>query len=757
LARRPDLQIAFGLTLLCVVTRILALPASLWEWDDILFARAIHRFDLVDHSPHPPGFPVFVMMARAAYLFIRDEQIALSFVSLVFSSFLGAALYFFYREVFRDRWTAVAGALIGSLVPNVWIHSGAARSDSPGLTFGIVGLALILHGLQSRRSLWLGCAVFGLGMGVRVTVLPVVAPTLAVVLLIHLLRRNWKVVAVSLAIAAAGALSWYIPLVVHTTWRVYRWVMNQHAQFTFQNDTIISPTENSILSYRFRRFFIEMWGAQWIMLAIYTSSTVGLLALALRRRWRIIGWMCLAFLPFLIFTLLLNTPLSAPLYSLPYTHFFTGMAAAGCVEAMRLVFGARRRYGNIAGLALAATLAIAIGSWSYPVVRMLHREVSPPVRAMQELQKKFNRGEDVIYYDGLLSQHVFYFLPGVKSMINGNQFRAETNLIGPIVANGRSYNLTITPPLGDPGTYYHWGRRTGEKRLRPVSLGRFFDVYLSDMTATSGVNFLTGWYDEESSNGQSWRWMSGHGRVAVMSTAEKMKLHLKVVAASEEGKESPTIILRLDGREIDRFSPQRGEFDRNVLVTTDPTRLWSTLSIETDRIVIPSRINGGDDNRELGLQCLSLQWVPAENAKPIARTSEQFLGPGWHQLEIGNTTLWRWSSGNAITHLPAIDGDGQLDLRMVVPDRADGTRPEVVLTINGRVIERVSPPEGVFDRSYFIPASVHRGAQAELTLSVKEIVEPLDGRPLGLQMHYIGWRPTAGVRGNTPSDIKRLD
>ena len=130
LARRPDLQIAFGLTLLCVVTRILALPASLWEWDDILFARAIHRFDLVDHSPHPPGFPVFVMMARAAYLFIRDEQMALSFVSLIFSSFLGAALYFFYREIFRDRWMAVAGALIGSLVPNVWIHSGAPRSDS---------------------------------------------------------------------------------------------------------------------------------------------------------------------------------------------------------------------------------------------------------------------------------------------------------------------------------------------------------------------------------------------------------------------------------------------------------------------------------------------------------------------------------------------------------------------------------------------------------------------------------------------------
>src|SRR5262244_410135 len=74
LARTNDLGIAFGLLLLCVVTRIIAVPASLWEWDDILFARSLHKYDLIAHSPHPPGFPVFVAMTRAAYWALKDEH-----------------------------------------------------------------------------------------------------------------------------------------------------------------------------------------------------------------------------------------------------------------------------------------------------------------------------------------------------------------------------------------------------------------------------------------------------------------------------------------------------------------------------------------------------------------------------------------------------------------------------------------------------------------------------------------------------------
>src|SRR5262245_22761800 len=79
--QNKDYLIAVGLLILCILTRIIAIPASLWEWDDMLFAHALHKYDLVAHSPHPPGFPVFVAMTRVAYWIIGDEHRALTTIA----------------------------------------------------------------------------------------------------------------------------------------------------------------------------------------------------------------------------------------------------------------------------------------------------------------------------------------------------------------------------------------------------------------------------------------------------------------------------------------------------------------------------------------------------------------------------------------------------------------------------------------------------------------------------------------------------
>ncbi len=39
-------------------------PVSPFEWDEILFMRAMAKYDVAAHAPHPPGYPVFVALAK---------------------------------------------------------------------------------------------------------------------------------------------------------------------------------------------------------------------------------------------------------------------------------------------------------------------------------------------------------------------------------------------------------------------------------------------------------------------------------------------------------------------------------------------------------------------------------------------------------------------------------------------------------------------------------------------------------------------
>jgi Dolichyl-phosphate-mannose-protein mannosyltransferase len=744
LTRISDLAIALGLLLICFISRLIAIPASMWEWDDILFARALNEYNLVENSPHPPGFPVFVAMARAVYWVLKDEHLALSTVSLIFASLLAPALFYFYREVFSDRAVAFAGALLGSFAPNVWVHSGAGRSDEVALTLGIIGLTLVIHGLKSQRSLIAGCAVFGLAMGVRVTLLPAMAPVIALVYLILLRRRRWRPVAAALAAGAICLLLWFAPFIYKVTWTDFRYVMHAHTQFAWETDTIISNTQNGILSYRLRRFFGEIWGARWIMWTIYILSAFGLIALAVKRRWKAIGWMALAFLPVMIFTLLLNTPLSAPLYSLPYIPLFVGLAACGLVMVPRL-FLTKGRWGSLknAGLFLAVGLTIGIAEWTYPVIKLLHREESPPVRALNYIKQKFDPKRDVLYLDEIFLPHALFYLPGSRIVTRDHETLPEANLIRPIPDWPPSIWLTLDPLPGRDRKDFGWtSSRRGERRLRPLSLGRYFEAHVSDSSNTRGIVLLSGWHGPERDESKTWQWMSREGKLALLNVAESMTLRLQgLVAIPPKSNRNSTVVFRLEGVEIDRVTPNGTSIDHTLVLKPDPARLWSVLSIETDQVINPRRDAAIDDDRDLGIQCLAIELSPAPGAPLKTLSPDLYVGPGWHPLESNKYGYWRWTNESAITHLPVVDGEARLDLKMLVAARKDGRIPEVSVEVGGNLIEKFQPPSDYFTKTFYVPKSIHRGKEAELKLSVP----PGDGSDptsRAMLIYYLGWRPS---------------
>src|SRR6266498_1740086 len=59
------------------------LPSSLEDLDSINFALGVRTFDVAHHQPHPPGYPVFIGMAKVARLVSRSEARALGSIGIL--------------------------------------------------------------------------------------------------------------------------------------------------------------------------------------------------------------------------------------------------------------------------------------------------------------------------------------------------------------------------------------------------------------------------------------------------------------------------------------------------------------------------------------------------------------------------------------------------------------------------------------------------------------------------------------------------
>ncbi|HLZ47331.1 MAG TPA: glycosyltransferase family 39 protein [Candidatus Limnocylindria bacterium] len=170
--------------LLAVVVLITRLPFAtqrLWEWDSVLYARALEQgfhvsADIADQRPHPPGYAFYVGAASAVRWVMGDSNAALVLISIVASAAAAAAVFLLARR-FASREAAAFAALAFAVDPLVWAHSEIALPYVV-LALGSVALAALFwdarHG-SDRRAL-VSSVAFGLAAGFRQDLLLVLGP-----------------------------------------------------------------------------------------------------------------------------------------------------------------------------------------------------------------------------------------------------------------------------------------------------------------------------------------------------------------------------------------------------------------------------------------------------------------------------------------------------------------------------------------------------------------------------------------------------
>ena len=399
-------------SLAVAVTRWFALSKTLWDWDEALFLLAVRGYDVRLYHPQPPGFPLFIALAKLVPF--HDEFHALQAVVFVASLFVFPAAYWLARVLGAAEFVAFASALLLALMPNVWFYGGTAFSDVPSLVLLLVACALLLRG-----NVLAGAIVLGIAAGFRPQNLIIgFVPFLLVRKRIALVGAVFTLLIVAASYGGAAAAS--------GGWSEYREAVAEHEHYIRTTDSFLSPIRPSLVRVA-DDFFLRPFRAPAINMTLIGLAVVGLIR---RRRWIAIA----IFAPFLIFAWLYLDFHSTSRFSIGYMPMFAILAADG-IDAMR----------KARAFVLAAVAALMI-VWTWPALVIVHRTESPPVAALRSVK-------GIVYVDERLGAHAAALLRNYR-VGHGAPFvsegkgtvtftRSRARLAG--IARDRYFEVGVTP------------------------------------------------------------------------------------------------------------------------------------------------------------------------------------------------------------------------------------------------------------------------------------------------------------------------
>jgi hypothetical protein len=202
-------RIAAVLFALGVLTRIPFQTEFLWAHDSVLYARAIERFDPLDHRPQAPGYLYYVLLIRATHALLGDPNRAMTIVSLLAGAVAVMLLYLFAARLYDERTARASGAFLLTAV-TFWAYGGVAYPYTllAALSIGCAFLFWLAVRAETGRGtrLALATAAYGIAIGFRSDLAIFLAP----LWLLAALTAPPLAAVASAALGAGLVIVWYV-------------------------------------------------------------------------------------------------------------------------------------------------------------------------------------------------------------------------------------------------------------------------------------------------------------------------------------------------------------------------------------------------------------------------------------------------------------------------------------------------------------------------------------------------------------------
>ncbi|HEV8310073.1 MAG TPA: hypothetical protein VGW35_20610 [Methylomirabilota bacterium] len=208
---RTDLALALFWAGVTALSRVPFRARLLPSWDAVQFALALRDYDIVKHQPHPPGYILYVALARALEPLAGDATESLTWLALAASA---VTVFLVYRLAWMLYGRATASLAAAGLAasPLFWFYGvvGLSYTTEAALATGIATLAWRMRSGESRFAAWSAVAL-GLAGGVRQSVLILLLPLWVGMAWAGL--RRWRPVLSGLAVIALTTAAWFGPMV----------------------------------------------------------------------------------------------------------------------------------------------------------------------------------------------------------------------------------------------------------------------------------------------------------------------------------------------------------------------------------------------------------------------------------------------------------------------------------------------------------------------------------------------------------------
>ncbi|MBI4407256.1 MAG: DUF2723 domain-containing protein [Candidatus Kerfeldbacteria bacterium] len=209
-----NIKISWPIWLLTVSYWGLTLPFMSrlpYNWDAAQFVLALRHYDISMHQPHPPGYPLFVVLGKLLSL-VFTENTALVVVAALLGFVSVLVLYLFCYRLWSNKLGSSLIAIGYLLNPLFWLYRETALSYTADAAASIIMGYVVWQTMTNRfrHYVLISSVVLAVAGAIRPSLVLLLLPLFIFQLSFH--RRNWKLILMALGIVVVGTLAWLMPV-----------------------------------------------------------------------------------------------------------------------------------------------------------------------------------------------------------------------------------------------------------------------------------------------------------------------------------------------------------------------------------------------------------------------------------------------------------------------------------------------------------------------------------------------------------------